>query len=305
MARPNVTVLGGCTVRRIRLRGTRVAGLDIHVDGRESSVEADTVVIAAGAFETPQVLLRSGIGPADQLRRLGIPPVCDMPAVGRRFSDHPQVVLEWAPRDDHGAGADSWISGCLNFSAAGDPGCGDLQILPSDVSMSVLTGQSAGSTKPTLPLLISAMSPESTGRLRIVSDDPAVPPDIRYGYLSTTDGRARLRAGVRTALALLSTRAFAGAAAGPPDLDPRTAADDRALDRWIRGRLGTSLHASGTAPMGSADDPGTVVDQHGRVHGIDGLRIADTSILPAVPRRGPANTAVLIGELIAHSLCGS
>lgn len=124
---------------------------------------------------------------------------------------------------------------------------------------------------------------------------------IEYRYLSTAVDRARLREAVRTALALVSTRAFAATVGGPPDLDHRTA-DDDSLDRWIRERLGTSLHASGTAPMGPDDDPNSVVDQFGRVHGISGLRIADTSILPATPRRGPAGTGVLIGEMIAHSL---
>ena len=99
----------------------------------------------------------------------------------------------------------------------------------------------------------------------------------------------------------MSSTACAGVTGGPPDLDHRTATDDTALDRWIRNRLGTSLHTCGTAPMGSPDDPRTVVDQFGRVHGIDGLRVADTSI-PAVPRRAPANTAVLIGEMVVDAL---
>jgi len=221
--------------------------------------------------------------------------------VGRRFSDHPQVVLEWTPLQYRGRGDASWISACLNFRSPDGPAAGDLQILPSNVPMAVLTGHPAAA-RPALPMLISAMNPEPTGRLRLVSADPDVPMTVDYGYLSTAAVRAALRFGVRTALTLVSSTAFAGATAASPDLDLRTAADDTALDRWIRDRLGTSLHTCGSAPMGSPDDPTTVVDQFGRVHGIDGLRVADTSILPAVPRRGPANTAVLIGEVVADSL---
>ena len=298
--RPNLTVRGGVTVDRVRFRGSRAVGVDVVHDGHRSTIDADVVVLAAGSLETPHLLCRSGIGPADDLRQVGIAVLADLPA-GRRFSDHPQVVLEWTPNDYRGRGDASWISACLNVRSPDGPACGDLQILPSNVPMAVLTGQPAAA-RPTLPVLISAMNPEPTGRLRLVSAAPDTPMAVEYGYLSTATGRAALRAGVRAALALVSSAAFAGVTGAPPDLDHRTAADDTALDRWMRDRLGTSLHTCGTAPMGSPDDPATVVDQFGRVHGIDGLRVADTSILPAVPRRGPANTAVLIGEVVAGAM---
>ena len=301
IGRPNLTVRGGATVGRLRVRGGRAVGVELHAGGATEVIDAGGVVVCAGALNTPALLLRSGIGPAAPLRALGIEVLVDLPAVGRRFSDHPQVVLNWVPRDYRGRGADSWISGVLNARSAGGPAAGDLQVLPAHVPMSVLTGGVAGPT-PALPVLISAMGAQPTGRLQLVDADPDVPPDLRYGYLSTATGRARLREGVRLALELVSTKAFADLTAGAPDLDRRTAADDDALDGWIRGRLGTSLHTCGTAPMGSPDDPDTAVDQTGRVHGIAGLRLADTSILPAAPLRGPANTAVLIGEIVAHAL---
>jgi predicted dehydrogenase (TIGR03970 family) len=300
LRRANLTVRGGATVRRVRFRGSRAVGVDVRCDGLESTVAADTVVLAAGGLETPHLLTLSGIGPADRLRGLGIPVVADL-AVGRRFSDHPQVVLEWTPRAYRGRGDASWISGCLNLRSSDGPAGGDLQILPANVPMSVLTGRPAAAT-PALPLLISAMSPAPTGTVRLVSADPDVPMDVRYGYLTTAAGRAALRDAVRVAGELVSTAAVGRVSAGPPDLPARVAADDIALDRWIRDRLGTSLHTCGTTPMGSPDDPDTVVDQFGRVHGIDGLRVADTSIQPAVPRRGPANTAVLVGEVVAGAL---
>lgn len=300
LPRPNLTVRGGVTVDRIRFRGDRAVGVDVVIDGHLSSVEAGVVVLAAGSLETPHLLCRSGIGPADDLRRCGVPVLLDRP-VGRRFSDHPQIALEWTPREYAGRGDASWISACLNLRSPGGPACGDVQILPSNVPMAVLTGRAAPPA-PALPVLISAMNPDATGRLRLTSADPDVPMAVAYGYLSTGAGRAALRHGARIALDLVTGPAFAGRTGAPPDLDPRTADDDDALDRWIRDRLGTSLHTCGTAPMGPADDPDAVVDQVGRVHGVDGLRVADTSILPAVPRRGPAATAVLIGEVVADAL---
>jgi choline dehydrogenase len=264
-------------------------------------VDTDTVVLSAGAFESPHLLMRSGIGPAEDLRRLGIPVVCDLPGVGRRFSDHPQVVLKWTPKAYPGGGNDSWISGCLNFRSTDGASSGDLQILPSNVAMSVLTGHPPANSEPRLPVLVSVMAPTPTGTMRLVSTDPRTPvghrislPVDRGGQGPAPRGRADgPRPGVEPGVRRDGR--------WPPGPRHRTA-DDDSLDRWIRERLGTSLHASGTAPMGPDDDPNSVVDQFGRVHGISGLRIADTSILPATPRRGPAGTGVLIGEMIAHSL---
>jgi len=167
--------------------------------------------------------MRSGVGPASDLRRLGSPVVCDSPAVGRRFNDHPQIVLEWTPNRDLGSeSADSWISGCLNFAASNGPISGDLQILQSNVSMSVLTGHSSARADTALPLLISVNSPEPTGSLRLVSADPRVPLDIQYRYLSTPGDSLLIREAVRVAVDLLSTKAFSAVGIGPRDLDRQT-----------------------------------------------------------------------------------
>lgn len=300
--RPNLTVTGGGTVLRLRFRNGRAVALDVRVDGRTTTIMAAEIVVSAGAFETARLLLRSGIGPADDLRALGLPVVADRP-VGRGFSDHPQVVVEYDPLGPPAPAEGSWLGAALNFPSSDGPTSGDLQILQSTAPLSVLTGRRATPDGAPLPLLVSALAPEHTGRLRLASGDPDAPLAISYGYLSTPDAVTRLREAVRTAVELVHSRAFAGISSGPSDADLTPAArSDRGLDRWIRDRLGTCLHASGTAPMGPADDPTSVVDGTGRVHGVAGLRIADTSILPAAPLRGPAATAVLIGELIAADL---
>ena len=303
LARTNLTVVGGCAVQRIRFRGTHATGLDIRVGGVDSAVEADQIVVCAGAFETPHLLMRSGVGPAEDLRRFGLTVVTNASGLGRTFNDHPQLVVEWTPTTDPGPEPPaSWISGCLNFPSDGGPASGDLQILQSNVPMSVLTGHQPAAPGAPLPLLVSVNSPVPTGSMRLQSADPLAPLDIHYGYLSTPKDSQRLRVAMRTAVDLLSGKAFAGVGDGPRDLDRRIVQDDQQLDQWIRERLGTTLHTCGSAPMGPADDPSAVVDQFGRVHGISGLRIADTSILPAAPLRGPAATAVLIGEVIADSM---
>ena len=302
LGRPNLTVLGHSTALRIRFRGRRVVGVQLLVDGRPQEVDADEVVLCAGAFETPRLLLRSGVGPRSELHRLGVPPVCDLPGVGRRFSDHPQVVVEWSAPGDLSGGEMGWLAAGLNFSSTGGPAGGDLQVLQSTVPMTVLTGHPAPQPGGPLPLLVSVHTPQATGRLRLPSADPEAAMDIDYRYLTTALDRSRMREAVRAAVALVNTRAFGAVEAIVTGLDTVVVGDDAALDGWISARLGTTQHACGTAPMGPESDPDAVVDQHGRVHRAEGLHIADTSILPTAPLRGPAATAVLIGELVARAL---
>ncbi|MFT4232339.1 MAG: GMC family oxidoreductase N-terminal domain-containing protein [Leucobacter sp.] len=159
-------------------------------------------------------------------------------------------------------------------------------------------GQTADDPAVELRLMIALQQPRSRGRLSLRSADPLEPPRIEYRYLEHAEDRDRLRTGVRTAVELLRAPALAGRFGGLVDLDDRTLADADALDAWIRAHLGTAIHLCGTAPMGP------VVDGAGRVHGIGGLRVADTSMLPSAPSRGPFCTAVLIGELIARRMRG-
>ncbi len=146
-------------------------------------------------------------------------------------------------------------------------------------------------------LTIGLQAARGRGRLTLQSADPLRQPRIEYRYLEDVEDRRRLRLGVRTAAAMLTSRSFAGLFDGFTEIDDACLADDDRLDTWIRSHLGTAIHMCGTAPMGQ------VVDGAGSVYGVDGLRVADTSILPDTPSRGPNATAVFIGELIARAMC--
>ncbi|GGJ60047.1 oxygen-dependent choline dehydrogenase [Streptomyces brasiliensis] len=306
--RPNLTALGGCQARRVVIKDGRATGVVVEHDGRRITIEADSVVLSTGALSTPHLLQLSGIGPRAYLERLGIPVVRDAPAVGAHFSDHPQVVLDWTPREDLDDPADSWLGGCLHLTSTGGPpdgagAAGDLEILQSLVPMSGLVNGVVRVPEAPLSFLVSAQTPRPTGRLRIRSADPDTPPDIDYNFLSTADDFRRLREVIRVTAALIDTPAFADISQGLLDPGHEVLDSDRALDDWIHEHLGTAQHTCGTVPMGPADDPEHgAVDQFGRVHGVRALRIADTSILPDTPQRGPAATAVLIGELIADAI---
>lgn len=291
--RPNLTVRGGARVLRVRIRGGRAVGVEVERTGRRTTVHAGCTVLCAGALASAHLLLLSGIGPAAQLAAAGVRCLVDAPSIGTAFGDHPQVVVQWRPRAPLPPSGASWLGAALHSA--------DTEVLQSSESMPALMAGRPTRAQEALPLLVSAMSPASRGRLQLVSDDPAVPPRIDAGYLVQPADRAVLRNGVRTALALLDTGAFRSIGDADPQL-PSPVADDAGLDDWIAGHIGTSVHTCGTVPFGTPGGEPGAVDGTGAVVGVRGLRVADTSILPAAPRRGPANTAVLIGELVAQAM---
>ncbi|GAA4372859.1 GMC family oxidoreductase N-terminal domain-containing protein [Agromyces bauzanensis] len=296
-------------------------------------IEADEVVLCAGGIGTPHLLLVSGVGPAEQLHAHGVPVVRDAPGVGHAFSDHPDLSVGWrARREVMDPRTPETFTTALNFASPGGDPAGDLEIMVAVKTMNHLLmgsrGVVAGGARAALRhpiatvravrgaslsrlreqaahgrdlvLLVGLQGEEARGSITLESADPAVHPRIDYRYLSTAHDRERMRLGIRTAVALLRTRAFADLFERLTELDDPTLDDDAALDAWMLAHLGTAIHLCGSTPMGPASDPGAVVDPLGRVRGVSGLRVADTSMLRDAPSRGPAATAVLIGELVAR-----
>jgi choline dehydrogenase-like flavoprotein len=266
-------------------------------------VDADEVVLAAGSVATPHLLMLSGIGPTDQLTAHGIATVSDLP-VGQSFSDHPNLSVSWHSSLPLVNPAERFaFPAALNFDSSGSDGHypdGDLEILLSVKPLSLLlhpdlASQPADGTDE-FHVMVSLQSPRGRGHMTLVSDDPLVQPRIDYNYLADEVDAERMRVGVRTAARLLQSAAFEGTFASFSSLSGEILADDELLDEWITTHLSTAIHLSGSAPMGE------VVDGHGRVYGVDALRVADTSLLPVVPSRGTFNAAVFIGEFIAHQM---
>lgn len=285
--RPNLTVRGDTPVARVLLDGTRAVGVETVAGER---VDAGEVVLCAGAVKSPQLLALSGIGPADELRAAGIVVVADRPGVGHGWSDHPAVFLGFGhdeslhPEAVSAQAAVHLDSATLDPALPADP-AGDLEVLLF--------------ARPFAPggarhLMCAVQQPESRGSSVLVDDDPVRCPRLHHRYLTSTLDRARMRAAVRFASDLLSTSGIA---------IPTTAGmSDDQLDAWVGGSLTTSSHLCGSAAIGPPDDPGAVVDPRFRVHGFSGLRVVDTSVVPTVPRRGPAATALMLGEVAADVL---
>lgn len=291
---PRLTIRGGATVRRVLFEGTRAIGVEYDEGGSLRREYADEVVISAGAIETPRLLLRSGVGPAPH-GSAAASWKADLPGVGHNLSDHPVVTLDWTARDaatDIHARA-PWTA-ALNFSVPGGAERGDLEILLSVMPTAcILTGTYRDGP---VGLRVALQTPQSRGTVHPEGDVAAV----NYQYLQRSYDRGRIRAGVREGLHVLRSRPFAPVVAEIHAPSEDLYKDDAFADAWIRDQLSTSMHSSGTARMGEAGDPGAVTDPHGRVFGVDRLRVVDTSLLPAVPSRGTAATAVFLGERLAE-----
>ncbi len=297
---PGLEVRANTSVSRILFEGTRAVGVELAPTAEgEAVARGREVVLAAGSIMSPTLLLRSGIGPRLELEVLGIAVVADAPGVGVGFSDHPQVELTWRPRADvalqpHETAMESTLNAALD-------GGGEFEAIPLLRPMhTLLTG--GPSPSPDLAVLVALQTAQSRGRIRLTSNDPSAPPRIDYDYLAAAGDRAKMRQAVRRTAHLLQSRAFGAVSEGLSNIDAATLSDDATLDRWVQQNLGTAIHLCGSARMGAPGDPGAVVDQQGRVRGTTALRVVDTSIVPTVPRRGPALTAVLLGTRIADAM---
>ncbi len=265
-------VRANSTVLRVLIQHGQTFGVELTSGERISAKE---VVLCAGAVGTPRILLRSGIGPAEMLRAAGIDVHVDLPDVGRGWSDHPAVFLPFRAEDPPPHPHAPTAQAALNWDAGADP-AGDVEVLLF--------------TRPFVPdgdlhLMCALQQPDSRGTLDLDR--------ISYEYLRTEHDRRRLRHALRTGADLL--RAGLGARTEPGG---DVLGNDRTLDEWIAAHLTTAVHMCGSAALGR------VVDAELRVLGINGLRVADTSVLPLAPRRGPAATAVAIGEKAAVLLSG-
>lgn len=292
--RPNLRIVTGAQALHVEIRrgaagGAEATGVTARLGRTLRTFEASEIVLCAGAIGTAHLLLLSGIGPAADLERLDRAVVVDLP-VGRATSDHPQVNVPWSP---HPATPPAPLALASLINS------GDLELLPLLMPTAELLGRGLEpATAAALDLLVADQAPEARGTLTLDAAAPTGAPVIRSGYLETERDRATLRDGVRLGVSLL--RAASGVVHDIVGIGERDLDSDGSLDAWIRGRLGTALHLTGTAQAGPAGDPGAVTDTTGHVLGVGGLRIADLSILPRVPSRGPAATAVMLGELLAE-----
>ncbi|MGW4050179.1 GMC family oxidoreductase [Streptomyces sp. NPDC004779] len=305
-SRPNLTILADATVDRLTVGdGGRIRSAELVRHGRRHSLTAGTYVLAAGTFGSPAVLLRSGIGPADRLHRLGIRPRVDLPGVGANLVDQPAVFVPMAPKPglDAALAASEAVGGLYvnralvrAASAYCADGSWDLHLVPS-AGPPLFGRLPPGRYEAGFSVL--AMKPASRGHVRLRSADPTDAPDIDPGFLTDPAGRdaAVLREGLGLVEQLLASPALKDLADPVPGRSARELAARET--RELRDLLGTYWHPVGTCAMGPPDDADAVVDGEGRVRGTANLRVADASILPTVPASNSQLPVITVAELLA------
>ena len=287
LGRPNLEIRGNAFVRRLVINNGRAVGVEVEFDGGHPEIcYADEVVLCAGAFNTPHILLLSGIGPAHDLREAGIEVLVDHPGVGKGWTDDPNLFVNY--RTDRDIGFDHRMvvpQAALNYDSGGYPD-GDSELL-------LFVGELLPNS---LSMMYGLHQERSRGEMTIVSPNPKTPLRISYNYLSDLEDLRRAREGVRLIVDVLRSRSYRMWCRELIDLDGNTLNDDHTLDLWIHSHLGTTVHAQGSAAMGPDCRTSAVVDHQLRVRGVENLRIVDTSIIPVPLHRGPSATAMVIGE---------
>jgi choline dehydrogenase len=311
LKRGNLTVWTGVQAARVLVEEGRAAGVEYLLRGRLQQVRAaQEVILCAGTVGSAQLLLLSGVGPREQLEPLGIPVVKSLPGVGANLQDHLAVALRWKcpPAISRQAGsldgagtrrntlqyrlrkqgplASNLIEAGACLKSRKDAEAADLEILFAPL-YSLHRGLERPAEQHGFTLLAALLTPASRGRIRLKSGDLSDPPSIDAGYLAEPEDRARLQQAAARARDIAASAAFEPyrGAGGSDELE----------------ELAVSLHHPvGTCRMGSDEDEGSVVDASLRVRGVAGLRVADASVMPVIPRAHPNATVMAIAEKAAR-----
>jgi choline dehydrogenase-like flavoprotein len=300
-----LTVRGDALVDRVVLAGNRAVGVNVVRDGTATTEYADEIVLSAGVIHSPAILMRSGVGPAAGLRRLGITVRQDLP-VGVGMQDHPMIVVQ-LPLIGEAAirtADDRHTNVCVRYTSGPEGLPHDMMFV--SLNQNVLSMESADQRFPAGGVGVWLNQAYSRGVLTLTSADPEVQPEVRERMLADVRDRERLRQGVR-ALAQLAcgpevAPIVAGSVAAENDRLFAALDNDAELDDHLLATVVDAQHGTSTCRMGAPGDAATVVDPSCRVLGIDGLRVVDASIFPSVPRANTNLASIMVGELMADRL---
>jgi choline dehydrogenase len=321
--RANLTIEQGAMAETLILEGKRCVGVRYSVKGEKREARANReVVVSSGSINSPKLLELSGIGQTDLLRGLGVTPVHELPGVGENLRDHYSPRVKFAITEKNATFNDNARGWRLAKEAVKYALFKDGFLARTSVPLRMYFKTREGLETPDatisiLPFLyemvgrqrriakragitmnVNVLRSESIGDIHIKSADPAEPPAIRFNFLSSQHDRDGLLAAMRKGRELMATspvKEMTGEEIAPG----AHLQTDAELLEWVRNNAETTYHPIGTCKMGSADDPMAVVDNELRVHGIEGLRVADASIMPTLTSGNTNAPSIMIGEKCA------
>ena len=327
MSRPNLEVLTEALTHRVLIENGRAVGVEYFRDGQLQRVHAEReVILAGGAYNSPQLLLLSGIGPADELHEHGIRTEVDLQGVGKNLSEHPAVMLQFAANhpvtflrelrwDRAALSAAQWalfgkgpfatqINSCnVVIRTAPELEQPDIQLMCNPIRMDAALWF-PGLTKRLdhhFSVGVVLLHPLSRGQVTLRSASPADAPKVQLNIMSSPAEYEIMRRGIREARRIYRTPPQ-GDLTGRETVPGEDATSDAALDEFIRKASQVTQHPVGTCKMGH--DSMAVVDDQLRVHGVQGLRVVDASIMPTVPGANTNASAIMIGELASDLIRG-
>jgi choline dehydrogenase len=290
--RANLTIVGHAEVDGICYDGERATGVRLLCG---DIARAGQVVLSAGAFGSPAILMRSGIGPSRHLRSHGIPVVVDAP-VGARLKEHPLYYNVYALKDD--VKAMEPVAGAIVWTSSSEAGAGELDL---QISGTHIFDPAQSPTGAAIVLACAVMLPNSIGSLHLASRDPRVAPVIRYNFFDDPSDLRRMMEAVRLSRRIGVTSPFVEVV--DSEIYPgEDVVSDAAVEQAVIAQVDGYAHPTSTVPMGADDDPWAVVDSVGAVRGVLGLHVVDASIMPEIPSAPTNLTTIMIAESISRHL---
>ena len=324
MRRANLRVLTHCHARSLRFEDARAVGVEYRRGDRIERARCEReVILCGGAFGSPQLLLLSGIGPAEELARWQIPVRVDLPGVGRNLQDHLEVHIQHECPDPVSANIYMhpvrklavglrWLLLRSGPAAVGHSQVGAfLKVHPESAHPdaqihfwpAILDGWELPYDRFGFRIGIGPMRPTSRGEVRLRSADPEAPPSLSFNYCATEEDRSAMRECVRTARKIAAHRAFAPFRSREIDPGPGVCSREE-IDAWVRETATTSWHPVGTCAMGDPGAAHRVVDPETRVKGVSGLRVVDASIMPSMVSSNLNAVVMMIAERASDLILG-